>query len=362
MSREMSSRERLRAVLAHGIPDRIPMVDICAWPETIERWRKEGLPADVEFSDYFGHDRVEMFGFDGSLRLPPETLEQNDRYRIDRDANGVTIKSWVEGSAEYSPQCRVGCTVKDWDGWLKVKDRLQVDPSRIGDYWNQVYPQWREQGRFVVLSPLEPAWFLIETLTGFEDGLPLLAAEPELALDIMTTYTDFTLGMCQCAVDQGFKFDALWFFSDLCYKNGMLFSPRCYRETVMPLHRRFREWCTANNLPMMLHCDGDVRRFVPLLIEVGFDAIQPLEARCGNDVRGLKSLYGTDIVFFGNIAADVLAYGTDAEVEEEVTTKILAAKQGGGYIYHIDHSIPPTISFERYSRVMELVREHGAYE
>lgn len=71
-------------------------------------------------------------------------------------------------------------------------------------------------------------WFLIEALAGFEIGLPTLVEQPELASDIMNTYTDFILDMCQLCIDEGIKFDGLWFFSDLCYKNGMLFSPRVY--------------------------------------------------------------------------------------------------------------------------------------
>ena len=54
------------------------------------------------------------------------------------------------------------------------------------------------------------------------------------------------------------------------------------------------DWC------VIMHCDGDVHEFIPLLIEAGFDCIQPLEARAGNDVRKLKGQYGKDIAFFGN--------------------------------------------------------------
>ena len=66
----------------------------------------------------------------------------------------------------------------------------------------------------------------------------------------------------------------------------------------------------------ILHCDGKVADFVPLLIEAGFDAIQPLEARAGNDVRNLKNEFGNQIVFFGNISADVLASGSKVEPAE----------------------------------------------
>lgn len=196
----------------------------------------------------------------------------------------------------------------------------------------------------------------------YKEKVQVLIEQPDLAADILNTYTDFIIGMCQSCLEEGLTFDGLWFFSDLCYKNGMLFSPQVYRELLRPCHRRIKEWCESQRIPLMLHCDGDIREFIPLLIEVGFDAIQPLEARCGNDVRDLKQIYGNDIVFFGNINADVMSYGSDAEIEAEIATKITIAKAGGGYIYHSDHSIPPTINFKRYKLVLELVRRHGAYD
>lgn len=357
----MTSRQRLKAVLARQIPDQVPMVDISFWPETLERWRKEGLPKGVEPADYFGLDRIERFSFDGSLCLPTEVVEENEQWRIRRDANGVLIKEWRDWRISYSPPVRLDCLVKTWDDWLKVKGRLRVSPHRISEQMVQTYLEWRQQDRFVVISPVEPMWFLIEHLTGYEVGLPLLLEQPDLAADILNTYTDFIIGMCQLCVDEGITFDGLWFFSDLCYKNGMLFSPKVYRDLLMPCHRRVKGWCDEQGIPLMLHCDGDVRQFIPLLIEVGFDCIQPLEARCGNDVRELKGQYGTQMVFFGNISADVMAYGTDEELEEEVVTKVTIAKEGGGYIYHSDHSIPPTVSFKRYGKVIALVREHGVY-
>jgi uroporphyrinogen-III decarboxylase len=33
----------------------------------------------------------------------------------------------------------------------------------------------------------------------------------------------------------------------------------------------------------------------------------------------------------------------------------------GGYVFHSDHSIPPQVSFARYGRIVELVREYGVY-
>jgi len=51
----------------------------------------------------------------------------------------------------------------------------------------------------------------------------------------------------------------------------------------------------------------------------------------------------------------------DREAEEEIRVKVGLGKQGGGYIYHSDHSVPPKISLEQYRRVLALVRRYGEY-
>ncbi len=354
----MSSRERIRVTLERGVPDRVPMLDITFWPDTLVRWVGEGFPEAADPADYFGLDRIERFGFDCSLQLPVEPIEETERYRIYRNANGLLVKEWKDS---YAPPARLDCSVKSWDEWLLVKPRLQAGPDRIAAQMLDLYHTWRERDLFVVVEPVEPMWYVLDHLMGFGNALPLIAEQPDLIADIVSTCTDFVLEMCQLCIERGIRFDGLWFFSDLCYKNGMLFSPQAYRELLMPCHRKVKAWCDLQGIPLLLHCDGDVRQFIPLLIEAGFDAIQPLEARAGNDVRELKRLYGTQIVFFGNISADVMATGSDEQLEEEIRSKLCVAMEGGGYMYHSDHSIPPTVSLARYTRVLELVRRYGTY-
>jgi uroporphyrinogen decarboxylase len=48
-------------------------------------------------------------------------------------------------------------------------------------------------------------------------------------------------------------------------------------------------------------------------------------------------------------------------LEEEIRDKVVAAKEGGGYIYHSDHSVPHNVSFQQYKRVIELIRKYGRY-
>lgn len=99
---------------------------------------------------------------------------------------------------------------------------------------------------------------------------------------------------------------------------------------------------------------------IPRFIEAGFSAIQPLEAKAGQDVRELKKLYGKAITFFGNIDVRKMS-GTREELREELLSKLSVAARNGGYIYHSDHSVPPTVSWDNYCYLMELLDEHGVY-
>jgi len=352
----MNSRERLKKILSGEIPDRVGMVDISYWPATIRRWRGEGLPEGVSPARYFDLDVITLLPFDSSLRLPEQKIEETGEYEIVRDSNGVTLKRWKN---RYATPLQLDFLIKTLDDWRRYKGRIQPSRDRIAEKHIENFHNARRAGKYITFRPVEPCWYALRLL-GHENALMLMIENPEFIVDIISTQTDFVISMCTIAMDEGLHADGLWFFADLCYKNGMLFSPRVYRELVMPFHRKIADFCHANGMPLIFHCDGDVRQLIPLLIEAGFDAIQPLEARCGNDVRQLKPLYGDKIVLFGNISTDVMSRSKE-EIEEEVRSKVLAAKEGGRYIYHCDHSIPPTVSFENYSFTIELVKRYGAY-
>jgi len=77
-------------------------------------------------------------------------------------------------------------------------------------------------------------------------------------------------------------------------------------------------------------------------------------------VRELKKIYGTKIVFFGNISVDIMSRSKE-EITKEVKTKVSVAKENGGYIFHSDHSLPPTVSLDNFQYTIQLAKKFGAY-
>jgi len=202
-------------------------------------------------------------------------------------------------------------------------------------------------------------WYVL-TLMGFEHALPMILDHPDVVADMVQVQTELSLHILRTCLERA-RPDALWYFSDLCYRKGMLFSPAISRELVLPQVQRVTQACHDAGLVAMYHRDGNVTEFIPLLIEAGFDCIQPLEARAGNDVRELQPRYGHLISLFGNISVDRLS-GTAQEAEDEVRSKVSAAARGGRYLFHSDHSVPPTVPLANFRLAVETARKVGSFE
>ncbi len=114
-------------------------------------------------------------------------------------------------------------------------------------------------------------------------------------------------------------------------------------------------------MPIILHSCGRVLDLIPRFIEDGLACLQPVETKAGRDLVELKREFGDRMAFMGGIDVRAMADPDPSVIEEEIKSKIPLAKRGGGYIYHSDHSVPNNVSFQRYCRVLELVREYGVY-
>ncbi|MDD5483371.1 MAG: uroporphyrinogen decarboxylase family protein, partial [Kiritimatiellae bacterium] len=121
------------------------------------------------------------------------------------------------------------------------------------------------------------------------------------------------------------------------------------------------DYFKSKGLPVMYHTDGKLDEVLPLALEAGVTAIQPIEAKAGNDVCRLKELYAGRLVLVGNIDVQKMS-GSRADIEGEIRRKLPPAKKNGGYIYHSDHSVPPSVSFENYKFARKLLAQYGLYE
>jgi uroporphyrinogen decarboxylase len=108
-----------------------------------------------------------------------------------------------------------------------------------------------------------------------------------------------------------------------------------------------------------LHSCGDIRPFVPELIEIGVDMLNPLEVKAGVDPVALKQQFGSRLAFHGGLNA--VLYEKPEQLWVEMKKVIPEMKKDGGYIASTDHSVPDSVSLEKFQEFVKLARELGSY-
>jgi uroporphyrinogen decarboxylase len=203
-------------------------------------------------------------------------------------------------------------------------------------------------------------------LRGYEDGYMDLAADPQLARQIMEKVTELKLAYWERVLDAfGDLIDIAAEADDLGAQHAPLFSPRTYREIVKPLHAEIISYIKSRSKArFFLHSCGAIRDLIPDLIEIGVDCLNPVQVSAtGMDTAGLKAEFGRDMTFWGG-AVDpqgILARGTPEEVGVEVRRRIADLKPGGGFVFASIHNIQAHVPVENILAMWEALDEAGTY-
>ena len=98
-----------------------------------------------------------------------------------------------------------------------------------------------------------------------------------------------------------------------------------------------------------------LRRFTIGSMALAVVAVAPLATATSALAAGNDPAQGTEAL------ATLKVTSTKVEVKKDGGAKFKVAKEGGGYLYHSDHSIPTDVSFKKYQFVMECVKKYGRY-
>lgn len=359
--------------LARQPVDRVPIYD-WFWAETEQDFVRQiadpRLAAEIHSGSDKTHDRLTLWEYfdmdlmqvgwpDQRLRMvSPEVLEETDEWVLQRDGNGALLRWWKHkmGTPEH-----VDFTIKTPEQWAEVKPLLTASKDRIR--WDEFRPRYqraKERGMFVCFAGVEVIESVKDVL-GHETMLINMIKRPEWIQDVFQTYAQFEADMFELFLSEGFEVDGAFIYGDTAYKNGPFMSPKHYRTFSLPAHKKFFEVFKKRGMPIIFHSDGDIRKILEGLIEAGVDMINPMESRAGMDVRELAPQYGDRLGFCGNIDVTVLATNDPDQIRPELHSKMKAAMEYGGYMYHSDHSIPPGVTLDTYRWLLDEVRRVGVY-
>lgn len=220
----------------------------------------------------------------------------------------------------------------------------------------------RRKGKAVQCGYMAP-FFHHNMLRGLEQSLIDPLEDPEFTHVLVGKISDFfydhhrkMFEACDGLIDVAQVTD------DLGSQPGPLISLDLYREFYAPHHKRLIDLCREFGIKVFHHDDGGCRPFLPLLVEMGIDVLNPVQWTCpGMELEGLKAEFGDRICFHGAVENQrILPFGTPEEVRAEVRHCIDAlACNGTGYILASCHNLQVNTPVENIIAMYDEAWKYG---
>jgi len=195
----------------------------------------------------------------------------------------------------------------------------------------------------------ERAW----GLTGWEEMMTLMASNPKVAEKLLDKVTEYKVELAKKTVELGFKIGHHG--DDLGTQCGPFFSENMFRKMILPKIKKEWEIYTNAGLPIMLHCCGNIQKYIPDFIDIGLTVLEPVQPVM--DLKFLKKEFGKDIIFFGGINTQKLPYISPEQTADLTRETIRILGKGGGYIIAPSQELMNDIPVENIKALVETIKE-----
>ena len=346
----MNDRERFLACMDYKPVDHIPFWSWGGWPETVERWKREGYDPGKYEPAAIADKR--LGSGDWFFPNPPfehKVVEETTDHVVYVNHEGILMKELRNHPASSMPQFLKFPVATPAEFRAFWKERMQPDLSaRIGPDWKkQLIEQRAQPAPFIVISDRWGGFFgPLRNLVGVENLCTLFYDDPAFVEEMMDADADLIIAIMSQVLDV-ISIDAFGFWEDMAYNHAPLISPDMVRRYMFPRYKRVTEFLVGRGVPYIgLDSDGQMDPLIPVWMDAGLNFLYPFEVQCGMDVCAVRRKYGKTLRMWGGVDKRALAQGPEAIDRELARVRPLIKE--GGYIPHTDHSCPPDISYANY--------------
>jgi uroporphyrinogen decarboxylase len=406
----MTSRERVRKVLNHQIPDRIPnglggcetaglhvltydklqnLLDVKKTPPRIDSFESnavfeldmiKAMEGDILLlaSPKLCNSELWIPGYESQWRelsLWGKTIKvpAKDTFIFNEDGSVIWKKAWRNGS---DVTCPVGAYFFDWTpDTVDFDDFDYPKPEDINPSHDRPDEELRilEETARHMYNTTDLSLSLGECLPdmqwlpgGMLNGMMFLAECPETFGEILDKFVDAALDQLKLIHQAvGSYVDIVNIAHDIGDNRGILVGAPLFRRVYKPLYKKFFQgWKKITGMRICLHTCGAVIEVLDDLIECGLDIYNPVQisGRGMNPVE-LKRRFGDTLIFWGG-AYDAHqnnpqeSYNT---VYERALENIQALGEDGGYIMSGVHNLLPEVPEHHLKAILDAWKDSRYY-
>lgn len=369
-------RQRVLDALNHKETDRVPIDFGGTYTTTIFYAAYERLKAELGVAG----SETQIYSKTRRLAIPDEAVLQ----RFDVDTRFLGLGAYEGAQREIDADTYLdewGTTWKKADDghYLYVDgpffDEKKPDPARLdaGDWPDPDNPGYykglreraemqRATGAAVILNMPIGVIHQGQFVRGFGDWLKDLYKNRAFTERMMDVIAERWIAVAENALDIcGDAVDIVFFGDDLAGQSAPLFDPVIYRQLIKPRHARMIDAVKRKaDVKVLYHSCGAVSQLIDDLIDIGVDALNPVQVAAGDmEPASLKRRFGDRVAFWGGIDTQrILPFGSVDDVVAEVGRVIDILGAGGGFVLNSVHNIQNDIPVANIIAMFDAGRTH----
>ncbi len=362
----MNERERYIKTLLFEKVDKVPFRP--GWPResTLKRWKKQGLPENVNWFDFICEKigiKIEKpekpqinisFDFGPIPPFEEKIIEEKEGHLIVQTKKGEIVEidkkydfSYLRSAKDFVTRKWHKFPVENLNDWQNMKKRF--DPETEG----RIDPDIEKKSKIINdrdwvfgIGISGPFWQLRDWC-GFENLCIFMAENEDFVLEMANFWKDFISQILKKILLK-IKIDYIIISEDMAYKEKSMISPNMIRKFLSPCWSEWAALLKENGCKLII-CDSDgyIEEIIPCWIESGINCTIPVEIAAGNDLVKYRKKFGKNMAYIGGIDKRKIAKGGEI-LKEEMDRVIPFLLKDGGYIPSCDHAVPPDISLENF--------------
>lgn len=252
------------------------------------------------------------------------------------DGYGVSLTATESANGALTPTPGVDPVIPDIDCW---RENLSLpDPDAID--WEQASK--RDLERFQLDRENRVTDFIypkglferMHFLMGVENTLCALLTDPEEIYEFAGVLADNKIRFIK-KIGQYYKPDILTSMDDFAHQKGNFMSLETFRELFKPHLKRMVDATHEAGMMFKLHCCGKMEDFAQDFLELGIDAIDPVQPM--NDYDKVFAVFGGKVGVCGGLDVQNVVDRsgvTEEEIRQEVRRCIDSYKKYGNYMIY----------------------------
>lgn len=201
---------------------------------------------------------------------------------------------------------------------------------------------------------------------GMVGSMILMMEEPDVMRALLEKCVEAALKQITLLEQAVGKYvDILSVAHDFGDNNGVTIGDELWRDIYKPYYKRFFQgWRSITDMKVNLHSCGSISSILGDLIECGVQIVNPVQTSAANmSAVSLKERFGKDVVFWGGgydaQLIDVMA--SYDEVYGAVYNNIKVMGAGGNYIFAGVHNLPANMPEHHLKAMLDAYRDARIY-